>query len=464
MTRLQNFFSQNPQTTDDTTNIDYDYSLEDEEESDEPSHFTLPLIPIINDNDTNLYTVSEQEPESSTIELSDFSFRKPNLEEINDLASSIAASTVSNDILQQKIEASNSNITTMIDSHIDKKNVIRISPQTQKDSEELSSVSENSTTSRHQNETHVDESNINLDGKATAVESLSSREPNDATEMSKTELPETTSSDLRDTARPDDQFSEEDNYSTTTSEFVINESADSFDETQTENTISNSSSDTIGIHMDDYFDAILLNDSLLIDESSSFKAPSESSDDYDSTTIGAFLQTFIESTSNNSAEERKQNGVDLNEAIAASTANVLLSSSGSTPSSPQNNDYPYEKRIDQDDQQNTNPENSEASDKFVYHLSTAENSPDDVVAKPSTLRFPTQSEDRNLVRFPDDQSASTTMGVITWPRDNGYQSGGLMRFWQDQPLINDFKFVSRGNSRGPSGGLNRVLTYRRNFK
>jgi hypothetical protein len=113
-------------------------------------------------------------------------------------------------------------------------------------------------------------------------------------------------------------------------------------------------------------------------------------------------------------------------------------------------------------------ENTAVSNKFVYHYSTTENLSDDrhdeTLPKPTTLRFP---EDRSFVRFPDEapmRQASQAKSNVVWPRDNSHQSGGLMRFWQEQPLINDFKYVSRGNSRGPNGGLSRVLSYRRNFR
>jgi hypothetical protein len=101
--------------------------------------------------------------------------------------------------------------------------------------------------------------------------------------------------------------------------------------------------------------------------------------------------------------------------------------------------FPYENRIIKDDQQNRALESVEEANKFVYHHLPAA----DVSSTPPVVRFPSQR-----VRFPDEPSRSS----FSWPRDNG----GLMRFWQEQPLINDFKIFSRGHSnfRRPS--------YRRN--
>jgi hypothetical protein len=101
--------------------------------------------------------------------------------------------------------------------------------------------------------------------------------------------------------------------------------------------------------------------------------------------------------------------------------------------------FPYENRIIKDDQQNRALESVEEANKFVYHHLPAA----DVSSTPPVVRFPSQR-----VRFPDEPSQSS----FSWPRDNG----GLMRFWQEQPLINDFKIFSRGHSnfRRPS--------YRRN--
>lgn len=424
MTRLQNFFYDNQQTTDDTTSIDYDYSLESEKDPGELDDFSVPLISIINDNDTdsNLYTIGDQDSESSTvqyeIELNDYSFRKPNVTENREVTPSIATSTVSTDLPQRGSEES-----AMVESHSDTRNVI---PAPHQPPQNDSNASENRTASQ------IEEHHMNL----------SSKEHAESSETSKPESLETTSTKYRD-----NQPGESDNYSTTSSELVINESTDRFDETQTESSITNSS-DTLAIHLDDYFDAILLNDSLLTDGTSSYETPSE---DYDSTTLETFSQAILDSSP---SDERKQNITDHDDAME-STTSVLLSSTPSSSSS-----SPKDSSSEESIRQNT----AAASDKFAYHHSTTENLSEDrhdeTPVKPTTLRFP---EERGFVRFPDDPPQTTTS--FTWPRDNGRHSGGLMRFWQRQPLLSDDRFVSRGNSRGPSsGGLHRVLSYRRNYR
>lgn len=427
VTRLQKFFYENPQTTDDTTNIDYDYSLETGKDAEEIDDFSLPLIPIINENDTelNVYTVVNQENELSTvqyeIEVNDYSFRRPNFTESSEINLSLAASNVTTDFTQMYSEDG-----LKKSAVLDYKESIIQQPQN------------NSELSKPQ---LVEEQNINLISKEHA----------NANEMSKTELPKMTSTKVRDEKASDDQFGGNENHSTTTSEFVINESTESFDETQTENSITNRS-DTLAIHLNDYFDTILLNESLLIDDSLSHETPN---DDYDSTTPGIFSQENFESSSSSSARERNQN-----EAIALTT-NVLLSSTMSSPSSLENKDFLSEERNIQYDQQNKVLKNTAVLKKYVY--STTQNFFDD--RQDETLPTTRSPEvPRSFVKFPDDQqitSPSHTTRVI-WPQDNGHPSGSLMKFWQEQPLINDFKFISRGNSRG--GGLNRVFSYRRNFR
>ena len=438
MTRLENFFAQY-QTTGDSTSIDYDYSIEDEESKD-PTHFTLPLAPISDENDTSIYTIHE--PQSSTvqyqIELNDYSFRKSNDTQNSTDSSSVAPSTLPIDILEENA--------------------------TVEDQGNSSEVNENSST-LHENATHLNENNINLDQRdTTTVESL---EQIDST--LETESPETTTS--RDTLSFGDQFDEDDNYSTTSGELVINKSESFDDESQAEKTINDTSDTTTAaaFQLDDYFDAILLNDSLLIDESSSSENATET--DYDSTTITQWPYE-VEQT------DGSVNETDVDETITSTTSTTapFLSTTTIENSLTPNNDFPYENPIIKDDQQNADLENVEASNKFVYHHLSATQSQSDEnmkssVATPSTVvRFPAQVGERQRVRFPDELlSPSNSPPPVTmsfsWPRDNvGYQTVGVMRFWQQQPLINDFKFISRGNSRGPGVGFNRPqATYRRNY-
>lgn len=443
MTRLQNFFSQH-QTTDDSTSIDYDYSVDDEDSKD-PTHFTLPLASISDENDTSIYTFNE--PESSTvqyqIELNDDSFRKSNDTQNNTNFTSVTPPTIATDVLDENV--ANRNVTA-------------------EDQGKSSEVNENSTT-LHQNAMNVDKSNINLDeSDTTTVESDTTLE---------TESSETTS---RDFLSSEDQFDEDDNYSTASpSELVINKSESFDDESQAEKTIIDTSDTTAAaIQLDDYFDAILLNDSLLIDESSSYENATEA--DYDVTTITDITQWPYE----NEQTDGSANETDADETITTTTTSTtasFLSTTTIEKTLTPNNDFPYENPIIKDDQQNADLENVEASNKFIYHhllatQSLSEESVKSSVATPSTVvRFPAQPEERPRVRFPDEPlSISNSPPPVTmsfsWPRDNaGYQTVGVMRFWQQQPLINDFKFVSRGNSRGPGGAFNRPQTpYRRNYR
>lgn len=437
VTRLQNFFSQH-QTTDDSKSIDYDYSIDDEDSKD-PTHFTLPLAPISDENDTSVFAVNE--PESSTvqyqIELHDFSFRKPNdTQDITDSPSAAAPTDVSDENFNENVTA--------------------------EDQGNSSEVNENSTTLR-ENATHVDESNINFDENDTTT--VESAERIDTT--LETEAPETTS---RDSLSFDDQLDEDNNYSTTSGELVINKSESFYDDSQAEKTINDTSSSTApAIQLEDYFDAILLNDSLLIDETSSDENATET--DFDFTTMTTITHWPDVEESDGSANE-----TDVDETIAPSTTAPFLSTTTIENSFTPFSDFPYENPIIKDDQQNADLENVEASNKFVYHhLSATQSLSDENIknslATPSTVvRFPAQVEERQRVRFPDDPLIAVTENPpikmsFSWPRDNGYQTVGLMRFWQQQPLINDFKFVSRGNSRGPGAGFNRQQApYRRNYQ
>lgn len=451
MTRLQNFFSQH-QTTDDSTSIDYDYSVDDEESSNDPTHFTLPLAPISDDNDTSIINETESSTDQYQIELNDYSFRKSNdTQNITDSTGAVST-TVPNDILENISEA---NVTA------------------EEDQGNNSELDKNSITLQ-QNATNVKESNINLDESDTAtVESL---ELIDTT--LETESPETTT--LRDDLSFGDQFNEDDNYSTTSSELVINKSESFYDESPAEKTINDTSDTTsaASIQLGDYFDAILLNDSLLIDESSSYENMTGA--DYDFTTITAAITQWpyeVKQTDESADEEYTRIREDETiRSTATSTTAPFLSTTTIRNYLTSTNDFPYENPIIKDDQQNADLENVEASNKFVYHhLSATQSLSDESIksslATPSTtvVRFPAQFEERQRVRFPDEplslsnSPAPVTMG-FSWPRENvGYQTVGLMRFWQQQPLISDFKIVSRGNSRGPSRETFNRPPHRRNY-
>lgn len=452
MTRLQNFFAQH-ETTDDTTSIDYDYSGEVDTESQEPTHITLPLVPFLNENDTTLYTITN-EPELSTvqyeIELDDYSFRKTNITN----SSSVAATTTSSAVLTPT-EANPPNQNTSEEDQT--KSSIKVDENSDR------TLHQNNSSSSIETETHVDEKNINLneEDEATTVDSVTSQEETDTTiEM---EMPEATTStqpvDSRDTLSFEDQFDEDDNYktTTTTSELAVNKS-ESFDEKSQAEKAFNITTDAPAIHLDDYFDTILLNDSLLIDENF-YENVTEA--DYDVTTITLF-ESVADITSNSPVNLSRVDGE-----ITSTTTKVELLSASTIEDFTQHKSFPYESRIVKDDEQNADLENVETSNKFVYHhLPATQNREAEArLATPATVvRFPLAPqvhhvEERHRVRFPDDRPS------FSWPKDNsGHQKAGVMRFWQAQPLINDYKIVSRGNSRGPSVRFNRQQSYRWSYR
>jgi hypothetical protein len=180
--------------------------------------------------------------------------------------------------------------------------------------------------------------------------------------------------------------------------------------------------------------------------------------------MNAFSQNSFDDEQNVDEEEHNER-LKATSSIENKTVvdETITTTVKTVPSSTQNL-FPYENRIIKDDQQNADLENVEASNKFIYHhLSATESLSDDVSATPSSVvRFPSNNDEDELkkkyrVRFPDEPLAKSPPKTITisWPRDNGYQSVGLMQFWQQQPLINDYKFFSRENSRAPSGNFNR---------
>lgn len=548
MTRLQIFFPQH-QTTDDSTSNDYDYSVEEDEDT---TQYELPLISIIHDNDKS------EKPQHN---FTDESFRDRNDTQDIEVVSSTVAAVIA---------------TTMKETEISTEKTIT-----------------------DENATRVNESDINSD-------------QNDTTTVDESVMDTTPVF-----SHFDDQFDDENNYTTTTTsdEFVINES----EKAQAEKAIS---SDSVG----NYFDAMLVNDSLLIDNfyhNDGLVFENTTDSEFDSTTVDDFTElsteneqfeelssgdkalgdllnddkaslgllspdrtsvellnkekdlsvlsnsekastellnsdklsipfneksfthfVTVEKTSSrpsivngpflifgepfskhSSAEKNSQelSGVEkvfpessskasedfkptTQDNFEYSTVNSIKTSTVDTfkPTSSNNfyyssinapelvtfnnqqsskvqnqtetlsetskedfnlpittlpprtsqiqpvftpNLFPYENRIIKDDQQIREMENVEENNKFVYHHLPST----DVSSTPSVVRFPIYSQQR--VRFPDEPK--NTPATFSWPRDNG----GLMRFWQDQPLINDFKIFSRGNSRSSNGNF-----HRRNYR
>lgn len=314
---------------------------------------------------------------------------------------------------------------------------------------ERNELDENSTKMRHEEAMHVDK--LLKESDSSTADTLSYFEN---TQMTDPIFETTSPPDTLRVAASFHDHSGDDNYPTTLS---------SEENLQTEKTIDDTSEATTNaIQLDDYFDTILLNDSLLIDESSSDESTTDDAET-DSTTINAFALLPDATANKTLADEKTITPIKSLSPTTIENSFTVLST--------QNNDVSYENRIIKDDQQIADLENVEVSNKFVYHhlLPTTEKLSDKgSLATVSTafVRFPTEVDSRaSKVRFPDEKvpnSSPTTMS-FTWPRDNGYQTVGVMRYWQDQPLIEDFKFFTRGNSRGPNLEFNRPQTaYRRN--
>lgn len=361
MTRLQSLYAPQ-QTTGDSKGSDYDYSFEDE--SDEPTHFDLSLIPL---NDANETTTSSNLPTAESFRESD---------------------------------DADDNHTTASDTSTAQFELIKGTVELDETTEQNASAGEEDPA----------ENSASLYSTTTA-ESVASLEEVDTTS------PETSRFGVHDDiSHVEDQFNESDNYTTASSELVINKS-ESFDEL-TEKTISDSG----GTLLDEYLDATAANESLMYEGSTDF--------DYDVTTAPSSLSQEVEQT-----EREEHNN---------STENVEIFAEdkiGSTTELPTalTTHQPHENRIINDDKQDSELENAEVSNKFVYHHLSATDDEFRATARPAAfIRFPEEDANdgrRQRVKFPEER--------FSWPRDNGY-----MQFWQDQPLINDFKFYSRGNSIG----------------
>ena len=577
MTRLQNFFSQH-QTTDDSTSIDYDYSVDDGE----ATHYDLPLIPIINDNE------SSTRKESPPIGFIDEPFRDRNISQDSDAAADTAATILPNLINITHKETENHDTFSM----------------------EKTIVDENS------NETRVNESDINSDQTDTTTVDESAADttlafddqfevennytmttpPNEFVikDLEKPQAETTISSDihlgdllLNDSLLIDDSFYE----MTTDSEFdvstleltTVDESFDgvsSGEKASVENLFSQNNAEVQDLlklpsknpqellNLES-FDKQISSQEQATDEPSSFeKAPvGLSSNDqtlskvlsYEKSSAELFKSpqklleldktastqiidellkkpTFIELSSDeksfpkfvtvektsskpsivngpflifgqpftrpstvqktntekvipesssqafgeassslkptrvesfeystfdnlegsfrpSTTENLKPLSFDFSTVESLNEKNITGTLTSIPPTTPQAfeftpNNFPYENRIIKDDQQNSELESVEEANKFVYHHLPSL----DASTTPAVVRFPSQQR----VRFPDEPSRSPPTR-FSWPRDNG----GLMRFWQEQPLINDFKIFSRGHSR--VGNFNRQ-SYRRNYR
>lgn len=264
-------------------------------------------------------------------------------------------------------------------------------------------------------------------------------------------------------------------------------------EQSTDATISESS-DTINFDADNAF---LLNDSLIIanDKNSSFDAdfaellfttmePMETFVEQNQHLEGKAENSTVENHENSrktssevnqlsQLEEEKSTSIEQQDyGIVASTMPETSDDLDST--------FKYESTLlltDNDDRQNEN--------KFVYHhlrepTTTTMPALSTTALANKLLRFPSSTEQRQRVRFPDDDdeiftarqtpvsTSSRPSSSFSWPRESNTQSysnnGGaapdkslITRFWNQQPLIADYS--ARGNSRNFRMG--NVLPYAR---
>lgn len=413
MTKLSNIYSQH-HTTDDTTSLDYDYSFE-VEDSYAPTHYDLPLIPILNDNDTSVYTISKPD-DTTTIELDEYSFRESNRPEISTDSSNLPATTVS----------------TTFDELIDDSNRISIDNEVGKQSGNIRSnetallveqdvADENSTfVSQNQNETRADDELIESDQNATATDRFTSLDQIDSTSPLTTTL-----LDLHDVSNWKEQSNEDDNFTTTSSE-LINKSESSAEEMII--------SDSTTIHLDDDFDTLLLNDSLLIDESSLEGNVTDL--DYDLTTESREHRESGETHNYFASQEREENENVSDEAIIPTTEPIENRGNDEQNLELQNNvNEPHSVQVQSVSQAH---ENLESSNRFVYqHLPSTDKS----YEEKSFVRFPEEPlrAQKQRVRFPDEPSVINLPTAYSWPRS-------VLRYWQEQPLVNDYFSNTRGLS------------------
>lgn len=361
MTRLQNHFLQH-QTTDDTTNNDYDYSLE-EDDTNEPTQFTLPLIPILSHQDSQLIASDKPQPSSQEykIELNKFSFSQPSSSEDQ----TVTPDTTVDDGNDGFVSSTAPDLTKY------EKNA------TQGEVQESSSIQpltlDQSTTDKAEYETLPDYS--------------------DATETT----------DSRDITNEDDNYPQ-----TTLSELSTFESESS----EKKHEAGKTSNET----ENDYFENLFTNESLLIDNTSSYENLTEF--DYDSATTQPSIDALSEESSGDGRGDKLETTA-FKEIIKAESTTVreFIRTDGDAAAT-----FVASDKIKFEDDQI-----DDGSEKFVYRTL-------DVVlpTPPTTVRFPQSqaSERSQRVRFPDDSIR------VTWPRETGYH---LMRFWQEQPLINDDK-------------------------
>jgi hypothetical protein len=442
VTRLQHIFTQH-QTTDESTDYDdYPSSFEVDEK---PTRFdlSLPLIPIIDDNDTSIYTIAEGVDKNSNneptvvqygIEFDNSSFRDevtPNSTTISEQNSATNILTTNNDT---------DNIENLLSSIND-------------DNE----IHEEKILNENESEWNNDDENKN-ESVENVTQSINILEYENETEIPTT----TVVTELHD---------ENDSEAATTTEHVMNLHLESLEEkSEAEKAISNSSN-PINIHLvDDYFDAMLLNDSLITIDSS-YSNVTES--DYDITTTQEIETTTIPTI------QFIDDSPQSESSVSSDLENISFKPEDISTSTMTNLKTEENQSILIESQQNDNDEFNQKLNEYHYETVTENifSVLNILTTSPSTrrtpslthfVRFPNDNNERkhlmisqqtsSQVKFPDEsdskisrQSSSSSSSSFSWPRDdNGYVS-----FWREQPLINDSKAFSSGFSRGIISSFNR---------
>lgn len=319
----------------------------------------------------------------------------------------------------------------------------------------------------------LNENNSEDESKSTATSSESSNlqyfRDNEKNQTSSVEIIITTlsSHDENDTMTYEHETITQDEPETTPITTVVND-VDIYE--QSTDALISESSDTINFDADNAF---LFNESLIManDKNSSFDA-----DDYSELLFTTMepMEIFVEQNQHleNSTEENfQQTSSEVNKLDEENSTLIKQQENISempTTSVDLDSTLKYESTLlltDNVDRQNEN--------KFVYHHLKEPTTTIMPAFANKLLRFPSSTEQRQRVRFPDDDeiftarqtpvSTSRPSSSFSWPRESNTQSynGGapdkslITRFWNQQPLIADY------NARGNSQNYKNVLPFAR---
>lgn len=460
VTRLQNIFPPH-QTTDDSTDYDdYPLSIEiDSSDDDKPTHFNLPLplIPIIDDNDTSIYTIAEGVDQNGNtndptvvqygIEFDNSSF----LAENNSNFTTIHEQNITTNLLTNDNDNEESPQQHDNNNEIHEEKILNENESDRMKEEEWNDE-------KNKNENESDENVTESTAKKYTLEHQNEI-PTSAT---------TVVIELHD---------ENDSEAATTTEHVMSFNLESLEEkSEAEKAISNSSNPITTHLVDDYFDAMLLNDSLITIDSTSYSNVTES--DYDITTAQEIETTTIAENIDDLQSQQQHSSLSSSDLENISYKVEDISTSTESQSILQH----HENDKNEEFHHELNEYHYETVTENIFSVLNTLTSPPTPPPSPSTprtttpfthfIRFPDDNnndERKHLtisqassqqVKFPDEpdlkqisrqsSTPSLSSSSFTWPRDNGYVS-----FWREQPLINDSKAFSSGFSRGIISSFNR---------